>query len=445
MNANDRVAPDIFGGFTQPQRSVDDSARLLKRLYLVEREMMRALGAKQIAVANWELKSAMPQHLWHDSMHANALRERVLELRYPRRDVEVDHDPDLAAFLDYLTRAQTDAEFALGIYGVMKPALLAAYRDYLSQADDLNDAPSIYHLKHIVIDEQEHLDAIAPVLAALPADEVAAAQPWVEGLQTHLEAIGGLLGTGPRGQIPSEPPYAGRPPYELPRRAARDARFAPAVVESPIRPATTAREQQVWYAIDHANEVWAAEVPGAFLWHFRDLPWNFSTDVARWGYDEMRHSLMGVRRLDAWGFEKGVDYPMVGDPYHAILEKGGELIDVLALLYFFERDAPANRQKTKKKFTAMDDAASTQDTDYDWADEAIHLKYGYTWLMHLFGSDKEKVNEVVTRAGEMWDTWLAERWERGEDGYGPFMERIDAKIAAAEHDAVAGVGSGSSS
>lgn len=217
------------------------------------------------------------------------------------------------------------------------------------------------------------------------------------------------------------------------------------MVESPIRPATTAREQQVWYAIDHANEVWAAEVPGAFLWHFRDLPWNFYTDVARWGYDEMRHSLMGVRRLDAWGFEKGIDYPMVGDPYHAILEKGGELIDVLALLYYFERDAPANRQKTKKKFTAMDDAATTQDTDYDWADEAIHLKYGYTWLMHLFGSDKEKVSEVVTRAGEMWDTWLAERWERGEDGYGPFMERIDAKIAADERAELAGVGSRSSS
>ena len=38
------------------------------------------------------------------------------------------------------------------------------------------------------------------------------------------------------------------------------------------------------------------------------------------------------------------------------------------------------------------------------------------------------------------DTWLAERWERGEDGYGPFMERIDARIAAAEREAQAASG-----
>jgi hypothetical protein len=61
-------------------------------------------------------------------------------------------------------------------------------------------------------------------------------------------------------------------------------------------------------------------------------------------------------------------------------------------------------------------------------------------LQHLLGNDKERMNEVVSRAGEMWDTWLAERWERGEDGYGPFMERIDAKIAAAEQAALAATG-----
>lgn len=432
---------DRFGGFEQPQRSVDDAAKLLKRLYLTERESMRALGARQMAVANWELKVATPRHMWHDSMHADALRNRVLELRYPRRDVEVGHDPDLIAFLDHLTRAESDAEFALGVYTVLKPAMIEAYQGYLERADELNDAPSIYQINHILIDEQEQLAAIAPVLAGLPPDKVAAAQPWVANLRAHLAAIGGLAGDGPRSEAPATPGYADRPPYEVPTRAVRDPRFSPATVESPTRPATTQRERQVWYAIDHANEVWAAEVPGAFMWAYRDMPWNFYTDVARWSYDEMRHSLSGVRRLTAWGFETGVDYPMVGDPYHAILEKGGDLRDVLALLYYFEKDAPAHRQKTTRQFRAMDDMATTQDTDYDWADEAIHLKYGYTWLQHMLGDEKERLPEVVARAGEMWDTWLAERWERGEDGYGPFIERIDARIAEAEREALAVAGS----
>ena len=432
---------DRFGGFEQPQRSVDDAARLLKRLYLAERETMRALGGRQMAVANWELKAATPRHMWHDSMHADALRNRVLELRYPRRDVEVGHDPDLVAFLDYLVRAESDAEFALGIYTVLKPAMIEAYHAYLAQADELNDAPSIYQITHILVDEQEHLTAIEPVLAGLPPDEATSARSWVAHLQAHLTAIGGILGDGPRSEVPATSGYADRPPYEVPTRAVRDPRFSPAVVESPMRPAVTQRERQVWYAIDHANEVWAAEVPGAFMWVYRDMPWNFYTDVARWSYDEMRHSLSGIRRLSTWGFELGVDYPMVGDPYHAILEKGGDLRDVLALLYYFEKDAPAHRQKTTRQFRAMEDMATTQDTDYDWADEAIHLRYGYTWLQHMLGDEKERLPEVVARAGAMWDTWLAERWERGEDGYGPFMERIDARIAEAEREASAAVGS----
>ena len=367
-----------------------------------------------------------------NSLHADALRTRVLELRYPRRDVDSGHDEQLLAFLGQLTRARSDAEFALGIYSIVKPALIAAYRAYLSQADVLNDAPSRYRIEHILIDEQQQLDEAKQALAALPAGELEAAQPWAGYLSSYLAAIGGLLGTEDRGSLPSEHPCADRPAYEIPARAARDGRFLPATVESPGRPARTPREEQVWFAIDHANEVWAAEIPGALMWHWADMPWAFYLDVARWGYDEMRHALMGIRRLDAWGFEIGVDYPMVGDPYHAILEQGGGLLEVLALLYYFERDAPAHRQVAKRRFDELADTATAQDTDYDWADEAIHLRFGYTWLQHLLGAEaKQKMPALVKQAGAMWETWLEERWERGEDGYGPYMERIEARIAEA--------------
>jgi uncharacterized ferritin-like protein (DUF455 family) len=208
-----------------------------------------------------------------------------------------------------------------------------------------------------------------------------------------------------------------------------------------LRRPTSIREEQVWYAIDHANEVWAAEVPGAFMWQFPNMPWAFYLDVARWGYDEMRHARMGMRRLDAWGFEMGVDYPMVGDPIHAIYEKGGGPLEILALLYFFEKDAPAHRVVTRREFTEIGDSDTAFDTDFDWADEAIHLRYGYTWLQHFVGADKkEELNELVQRAGRMWDEWLAERWNKGEDGYGPFMERIEARIAQAREESDAAVG-----
>src|SRR5207249_4120362 len=104
--------------------------------------------------------------------------ERILELRYPRRDVDNRHDRQLVEFLAELTRAQTDAEFAIGIYGVVKPALVAAYQAYCAAGDALADAPSVHHITHILLDEQAHLSDAAPVLEALPAMQCAAAQPW---------------------------------------------------------------------------------------------------------------------------------------------------------------------------------------------------------------------------------------------------------------------------
>jgi uncharacterized ferritin-like protein (DUF455 family) len=433
------MSSDRFQGLEHPRRGVDASANLLKRLYLVEREVMRALGAWHISIANWELKAATPRHLWHDSLHADALRGRVLELRYPKRDVDVDHDPHLVGFLEQLTRADSDAEFALGIYRVVKPALVTAYEGYLAGGDDLDDAPSFYHISHILIDEREHVAEASTLLDMLPKDELEAARPWEDYLRASLAAVGGVLGEGPRSLSPDDLEYAGRAPYEIPTRAARDPRLRPATVESPLRPPRTPREEQVWHAIEHANEVWAAEIPGAFLWHWRDMPWSFYTDVARWSYDEMRHSLMGVRRLNDWGFELGVDYPMVNDPYQAAVDQGAGLLEMLAMLYSFEKDAPPVKQKQKKHFESLEDNSTAQDTDYDWADEAIHLRFGYTWLQHLLGPEaKERMPALVSESNGLWTKWLTERWERGEDGYGPFMERIEAKIGAAEAASRAG-------
>lgn len=423
---------DTFENHSEPRHDVDHSASLLKRLYLIERELMRALAAKHIGIESWSAKNTMPRLWWLASRHADALRERVLELRYPRRDVDKDHDPRLAGFLEELTKGEADAEFLLGIYTVLTPALIEAYHAYLAAADPIADAPSIYQIEHILFDYERSQPEAEAVLADLPEGDREAAEPWVEYLGQYLTSIGGVLGLEEATDPPRDHARANRPAYVVPKKCVRPREFAPARVESPGRPPRNHREQQVWYAIDHANEVWAAEAPAAFMWQMPKMPWNFFTDVARWSYDEMRHAQLGARRLDAWGFEMGIDYPMVGDPVDAILEMGGGPLEILALLYYFEKDAPAHRMVTKKEFTAMDDTDTAIDTDYDWADEAIHLKYGFTWLQHLVGADKpDELKALVERAGEMWNTWLKERWDRGEDMYAPFMERIEARIQAA--------------
>ena len=62
----------------------------------------------------------------------------------------------------------------------------------------------------------------------------------------------------------------------------------------------------------------------------------------------------------------------------------------------------------------------------------FHSVLGISWFWLLGAVVLSLLPELVKEAGALWDRWLEERWGRGEDGYGPFMERIDARIAAAE-------------
>jgi len=187
-------------------------------------------------------------------------------------------------------------------------------------------------------------------------------------------------------------------------------------------------ERQVWQGINHVNEIWASEIPALVLWTWNDMPWEFYLDCARWAYDESRHSMMGEQRLKAWGFEAGVDYPVVADHYISVSGKGE--LAVLALLHAFETTGPAWKSGLKAEFESVGDTASSQDFDYDWADESIHLMYGHKWVLHRLNGDLETLEDYKTEVRESWDRWLEQKhleWD-----YEPFKSRIEQKIAEIE-------------
>ena len=62
-------------------------------------------------------------------MIAHALRERVFELRYPSRLMEVGEDAPLLAVVDEARHAPNAEAFVLALARLFKPALLAAYRE----------------------------------------------------------------------------------------------------------------------------------------------------------------------------------------------------------------------------------------------------------------------------------------------------------------------------
>ena len=408
---------------------VEQASSLQRRLYRTIRETMRAMAGRISGVANWEAKKLLARHIWLDAEHADAIRQRVLELRYPRVDVDCEVDGALAAVLAKLPSTWSDAEFLGGVYRVIKPAVLEAVQRYLEQSDRLDDAPSHRALRWVVEELSDELREFAAVWAAFPEQERSEESPWEAWLREAVKETGGILGPDSGQPLLARAGFSDRPRYVIPMLPKRDPRWLPAVTQVPPRPPRTPQEQQVWVAIDHVNELWACELPGAFIWHYENMPWELYRETARWAYDEMRHAMMGERRLLAWGFEVGVDVPMVPDHWMGVAARGG-LEAMLFVVHGLEQGGPKWKAQLKTDLWQMGDPYSSQDCDYDWADEAGHIRYGQSWIKALLPSMPK--DEIIARTQQevaWWKEWIAEKHTTGKHGYDEFLPRIEARCA----------------
>ena len=430
--ADGSVRIEMFRNVTQVYpnlQDVEQASALQRRLYRVVRETMRAMAGRISGVANWEAKKLLARHIWLDAEHANTIRQRVLELRFPRVDVDLEVDQALCAVLEKLPATESDAEFLAGVYRVIKPAILAAVVRYVQQSDALDDAPSHRLMCPVVEELRDELREFEALWARFPADERAAAAAWEGWVGEALALAGGVFGQDSGQPLLARAGFSDRPRYTIAMMPRRDPRWLPAVTQVPPRPPRTPQEQQVWVAIDHVNELWACELPSAFIWHYENMPWALYYDTARWAYDEMRHAMMGERRLLAYGFEIGVDVPMVPDHWMGVAARGG-LESMLFVVHGLEQGGPKWKAQLKSELWAMGDPFSSQDCDYDWADEAGHIRYGQDWIKALF-PDRPK-HELIARTQrevEQWKEWIADKHRTGRHGYDVFLPRIEAKCA----------------
>lgn len=160
-------------------QEVGQASGLQRRLYRTIRETMRAMAGRICATARWEAKKLLARHIWLDAEHADAIRSRVLELRFPRVDVDLEVDRSLIAVLAKLPAVPGDAGFLGGVYQVVKPAVLDAVRTYLKRSDPLDDAPSHRVLRIVETELAGQLAEFSGVWEDLPVADRAAAEPWL--------------------------------------------------------------------------------------------------------------------------------------------------------------------------------------------------------------------------------------------------------------------------
>jgi hypothetical protein len=154
------------------------------------------------------------------------------ELRAPAQRSEPPNDA-FVQFMDLLEapegRDQT-AERLTGVYGVLKPHLVAAYEAHLSRANPIYEPPTRRILERVIAEERRHVAAGAVVLAR--ATEQAQVQAWRARLVDALAEAGGVAGDA---SVAVSVEIEGGPVRLDPDVVAVEAAFDPARVEPELR------------------------------------------------------------------------------------------------------------------------------------------------------------------------------------------------------------------
>lgn len=386
-----------------------DTAQILKRFFFCERALLVSEAAWIPFIASLEVKTELPRHIWQSAETAQALRERVFELRFPNRMLEEEGaDRPLIELFSSVKNAPTVPAFLLSVGTVLAPALRDAYRAYLAASDTIADGPTHRFLSLALSEKTEQVEAFrgwAESELSRSPELTEDGRAWTQAVADQLSSLGGIqfqpsIAAAETGALPGSRPYA------ISDRPARDSRFWPCRFYWPdiVDPSYSYGEGirlQLRSAISHINEVWAVETAGAMLSAFADvLPWEWIKDSARWTYDEARHCRMGYERLLAWGLEPA-EIPLGTYIYDSTA--GQDPIYRLGMLYFFETKNIRHKPFRARLFHTYGDALSEHDMDFDWADETIHAGYGKHWLKELLAvrgqdpSDYEAVRERCER------------------------------------------------
>jgi hypothetical protein len=398
----------------RPGYSVEENARRLARYAAVERRLLHILAGHLQGVPEYEVKTMLARHLWEDAEHCDGLRKRLPELRGHDRSVEQELAGPLGRFLDETLRAQNTIELLAGVYGVVKPALLAAYHEHQNTTNPLADQPTTRRLRFLMLEEEEQITWGRQALAELAntAEKQAAAQAWQAHLSAYLAAAGGIAGDQP---APVQELPASRPPFQICRHSLRDDRFTTTVLKDYGRPVETVTDRLHHMMWVRAVELTAAESVASLIFEWEDLSWEAYHDLARHCWDEMRHSLMGEASLEYDGIPLP-DLPnWVGYTEHAMqlppLERYAHLavyIEMGAMKYppGARYDYEFARDEAKHELMAMY-------LDYDWADEVIHARLGRRWVVkHGCGGDVQAAiamgEKTAQQRIEFYQRWRSE-------------------------------------
>jgi hypothetical protein len=405
--------------------AVDATVLRLRRYVYLKSQLLFIFTAHFNRLPEWETKSAISLHLWQDAEHSAWFRTRVTEMRTPPHNLDKVPDPDLAALIAELQRPADSLEFLVGIYGVLKPALAAAFREHLRVAHPIADHPTRRLLRFAVSEEEEQIAwGEAAITALLCTEKRRADDPaltaWKNRLLARLAASGGIHGEGQR--VPVAPMHV--PTLSWPASTSlipkRDARFphvwrSRGVVPAPTRPV----HERLWWMMNvRLNEMHVSELIATVIADWKDQPWAFYHDLARHLWDETRHCLLGEVAF----VSQGIDFTQIPTHIGFAEYPNRELSppERYAFLWGIEQGlmTKTGKQAEVALARAGGDDRATVFQDFDWADEVLHAAIGRRWLEPHFKT-REAMLEVYDRIRPAYDQMKAKDLELPDRDWWP--------------------------
>jgi hypothetical protein len=362
---------------------IGTTVQWLRNYQYVERHSIRILAGWFLCAPAYETKYRMAYHLYDHTEHVTWLRSRLSELRGGQPDASVA--PALRRLMEEALHAPNAESLLRGLYGVIKPALLAAYQEHLSVADSAANANEIRLLRRLI----PELEAQLEWYRGLQLE--AANDPWPKHLKQLLDAAGGIRGDKPlNAELKSE--VCGVR-FERPKTILFDERIRIGdLTPYETRKAMDVRQSTVEQFKVFFNELYAAALLASILFDsFEDgFPWEFYSDFAHHFWDEVRHSEFGALRLRELGEAPSVCNPSL---FHA--SEGLPVLHRICYLtlglevFFMPR-----KQPRVKEYMNNGDQRSQLFADQDWSDETNHVRYGKRWIEFLLQDDHRSVEDV---------------------------------------------------
>jgi Uncharacterized protein conserved in bacteria len=376
--------------------TVQQNLELLGKYQYVEVQMMELMASWAYTMFDPEIKIGFGRQMYQDSVHADLLGKRIPELKGRSAHFHyIAPSNEFTQLLERIWKAEGDLPRMIGLYRVVKPALVAAYEMHLQSVELPADEPTAYILRHITDEEKDHVAWAEQIIVRLTHetfDKGSIASLQTE-LSKELNAAGGIWG---KGKQPGTYTFKKTHPYSV--APVRDARWK--IIGRPDEFTeknwsfdTTEGKQHLLHDLLNSEFI-TVERMGRIIADCPDIPWQMKMDMVHQAWDEARHAEIVQRRLEelggyvgmfktsCWGWEQDVNRE---DP-----------LERLALSNMtFESESCKHLRDWIRKAKAQNDTRSLQLLEFLLADEVNHVLYGVHWIDELTKNDPDRRKRVL--------------------------------------------------